>query len=511
MSERKWELTDDAEFDAAVRDSLPSPPPEDIVRAVTPWRRAVDRALTGMALNAVTLNFLCLNYILPAIGLVLTLLGFRALRRENGWFRGCFILAAAKALLFFPSLILNATIYRSAVCDGGLNGFLTAAGLALTLAQFVCLWRGLKAVKAKAGLPAQAGAAAALIVWNLVIAALALSGYGGTVAVIIMAASYILIIRGVFRTSAELDEAGYAVAAAPVRISDRALAGAIAGVLAAGIICGYLFCGGYRMDWTPKDNAETARVAEIKAELLGLGFPENVLDDLADEEILDCEGAARVVVMVTDEPVNSGREAVEYEDGTEYHTTVYDVKELRITGVAVELPGEMETWKIIHHFRWTVDSGFRGTESIQLWTAERNGECWETVGDVTGRVLCTVDGTECCAPFYSLGSRMFTSSSVFWGEQTATDVFAEFSLPDSGENQRGYVTYTVASGSGDTAAMISSWINYTHQTGLLQYPVKTAAEERMSGSWSDRYPFITVQNALQFYSSGEETDIGAAE
>lgn len=40
----------------------------------------------GLALSTVTLNFLNLQYILPAIGLLFLWLGFRRLRQVNGWF-----------------------------------------------------------------------------------------------------------------------------------------------------------------------------------------------------------------------------------------------------------------------------------------------------------------------------------------------------------------------------------------------------------------------------------------
>lgn len=50
--------------------------PDDVVEDVTPWRKAMSRVLIGMALCAITLNFWCLNYILPAVGMVLSLLGF---------------------------------------------------------------------------------------------------------------------------------------------------------------------------------------------------------------------------------------------------------------------------------------------------------------------------------------------------------------------------------------------------------------------------------------------------
>ena len=77
-------------------DGLPDLPPEEIVRSVTPWRRAMDRVLTGSALRAVTLSLFGLQYLLPALGTLLLLLGYRALRRENRWFRACFVLAAAE-------------------------------------------------------------------------------------------------------------------------------------------------------------------------------------------------------------------------------------------------------------------------------------------------------------------------------------------------------------------------------------------------------------------------------
>ena len=54
----------------------------------TPWRKSMGHVLLGMALCTLTLRFLWLDYLLPAIGMVLSLWGFRALRQENKWFQG---------------------------------------------------------------------------------------------------------------------------------------------------------------------------------------------------------------------------------------------------------------------------------------------------------------------------------------------------------------------------------------------------------------------------------------
>ena len=81
MRENDWN-----ELEELLADSLPDLPPEEIVRSVTPWRRAMDRVLTGSALRAVTLSLFGLQYLLPALGTLLLLLGYRALRRENRFF-----------------------------------------------------------------------------------------------------------------------------------------------------------------------------------------------------------------------------------------------------------------------------------------------------------------------------------------------------------------------------------------------------------------------------------------
>ena len=202
------------------------------------------------------------------------------------------------------------------------------------------------------------------------------------------------------------------IEAAPVRVPDTVLTGVIVGALALGLTLAYIFGGTYRMDWQPQEISQNKEVAEIKEHLVSLGFPEEILDDLTDEDILDCKGAARVAVDVYEHPFNAGHtEMVYIEDPIPtfmepgYHLqTVYDVKELIITGIAVELPTEREHYKIIQHFRWVADPGYFGTESIQLWPAHRSrNEGWGKASDYTGRVLDDKDGTADTAPYISLG------------------------------------------------------------------------------------------------------------
>ena len=136
----------DREFDALLESAAPELPPDDVARDVTPWRRAIGNILGGSAMCSITLNFFCLNYLLPTIGVILQLLGFRPLRRENGWFRACWLLAVLRAALFLPCIVLNATIYSNAVYASSVGTALTYAMLAVQMLLFFCFWQAIRAM-----------------------------------------------------------------------------------------------------------------------------------------------------------------------------------------------------------------------------------------------------------------------------------------------------------------------------------------------------------------------------
>ena len=487
MRDPDWESMDEQEFEALLEGSVTQPPPEQVVAEVTPWRLATKRILTGIALTSITLNFFWLNYLLPAIGMALMLLGFRALRRENRWLGLCFGITVFRAVYLYAGLILNSTIWFSLVSSSPVVYGLSVLNLALTYVQLLCLWGGFRAVQRKAGLPPHAGSAVALLIWYGITGLLAVLRYSGLILPLVMLVCYILILRSLWKLSKELDQAGYAIRPAPVRIADGIVAVAITILLVGGCLLSWLLGSKYPMDWQAANPAEHSGMEEIKAQLLELGFPDDVLQDLTAEDIAACDGALRVVTDVYDHAVDNSEK-----------------EPLRITGVAVELPGQRERWMIFHHFLWTADPGFYGTESIQLWPAQHLSKGWESAGALTGRVLYDKDGTTYTAPYYYLGQQTFTSESIFWGEQTSTDLFAAFSMPETGEHYRGYVAYPVAK--LRDGYIMDSWFNYTHQRTALQYPAMTAMEFQMSGAWDGNGPFRTIQDAPQFYPTEESAE-----
>ena len=485
----------DREFDALLESAAPELPPDDVARDVTPWRRAIGNILGGSAMCSITLNFFCLNYLLPTIGVILQLLGFRPLRRENGWFRACWLLAVLRAALFLPCIVLNATIYSNAVYASSVGTALTYAMLAVQMLLFFCFWQALRTMQKKAGTGGGAAPAAALLIWYAAVLALAYVQYSGLLLGLAMLGCYILILRSLFRLSREMEESGYALTPAPVRLSDEMLVRAIAALLAVGIACGYLFFGSYRMDWQPKSDSLSAEAVEIRAELLALGYPETALADLSEDDLLACRGATLVVVHEADKPMNGGREVREEFGSSTHISTVYDVRELHFTDVAVRLPGEAERWRVLHHFRWTEEVKFRGTELVRLWPAYYQDDSWRPGGGApTGRVLYDdAEGNAYAAPCASLTVERYTVTNWFGRTYHLEDISAEFSLPSRGKNRRGYVAYSTEETDGETT-FLASRSNYTHQESLLQYPVRTAKD--YSG-WGDGPVFRRAQSALE--------------
>ena len=142
MRERKQNAMREAELDRLLECGLTDLPPGDVLEDVTPWKRAMNRVLLGMALTGITLNVLCLNYLLPAVGMALLLLGFRALRRENRWFGVCWGITVVRTAYGYGLLVLDTTILR---------GAFYASPAAVVLPIWLCCWRSASASGADSG------------------------------------------------------------------------------------------------------------------------------------------------------------------------------------------------------------------------------------------------------------------------------------------------------------------------------------------------------------------------
>ena len=491
MRNEGWRHANDIDLRTVFSESFSALPPEEVVRDVTPWKRAMNRVLIGMVLCTITLNFWYLNYILPAVGMVLWLLGLRALRRENGYFTACFVLILLRCACFFPTLILNTFACRDDFIPERVTTSLTQVSVAVQLLGLFCLWLGLRAVQQKAGLPPRAGGVLALMLWYGVVYLLVLIQYPGLILPLILLAAFIFILRSICKTTKALGEAGYTMHPAPVKVPDLWVVLILAAVLVLGCAAGYIFGTQHPMDWQPLKETQSAETAEIRAHLLDLGFPEVILNDLAEEDLAACAGALRVDV-----------ESEVYSPARKNEKPSPN-KRLRITDIAVQIPGKSETWVILHHFLWEKGPEFFGTDCLQVWPAYQNDAFgWAWYDGPTGRLLYDRDGQTYTAPYYFLGEARAADTGFLSLGTARTDIYAGFSLPREGENRRGYLTYTMIN--VDDASAIDSYFNYTHQHTWYQYPATTALQAQMASRSSNFLgPFAREYTMLLFSPSSE--------
>ena len=483
MMDKDISKLNEREFDDLLQD-LAAPPPAEVSDELSPWRTAMNRIVWGMVWTGITLNFLCLDYLLPAVGVMMLLLGFRSLRRENRWFAvgyGCTWLRLAWWLLGF---CIDLTVFSAEEAVAEVIRF-GAYGIALVeTLMLLGLRNGIRAVQAKAGLPPEG--ATGLVIFKLISIFLATIGLSGLPALLFIIV-YILILRELYRLSRSMEEAGYAVSPAPVAISDGSAKKVFTAAIAVTALVCYLFLGKYPMNWQSVQPAAGAEVQAIRQELLDLGFPEEVLNDLTAHEIIACSGADFVVSETKDCNMDEGKASLTNMEQNE--------SLLRITSVGLRYPGERDTWKLIHHFRWLDSDGFCGTEAIQMWPAYRSDN-WRQTGSITGRVLYEYRGVSYGSGYHFLGT--VTTSGWFGPSE---DVYAAFSLPKQGQNQRGYLIYDVTA--QREGASIHSWFNYVHQYSPLQFPVRTAMQKELYGTPNFGWGFRTEQTEFQFQTYGE--------
>ncbi len=470
-------MTDDLRFAQMMReDASALPPPEKI----NPWQMAMTQVLWGFGLSTITLNFLYLDYILPALGAVLLVLGFRTLRRENRPLRWCYILSIAKLLVCAAGDVLAALPVKVELPGAYIS-------TAVTLVLYICLWRGMVEVSRAAGAEKPAApAAGAMALFYALLLPLALIGLQGWLLVMPILIVYAAILRNMWKLTRSLEDMGYAITAAPVRLPGWAvLWGSLAAMLAAVLLTAFLGQR-YPMDWHTRSDAPQS--VPIRQELLEKGFPERVLNDLTADEVAQLAGAAEVYTesstryekgsyrsytcdtYYTDMPANWQYDSAKKQEDGSYRYTyrIYDVPKCTVTYVTVMLPGDPGRCMFIQYI--DVGGGYmRGfTHGVETWPAwYSQSDQWSRGDYCGGRVLCDRDGQPMAADFYRLENTSVTYDSIF-GTSTNNSIIANWSWPRGGGNGRAYLMYD-AYLLQDEWAYMDSWCNYERQTEIV-YP-----------------------------------------
>ena len=165
----------DGVLDKALTNYAHGIPPAKIVRDVNPWRSAMYDILLGMGFffgaYADTLE-----YVSMAISTALLLAGFAALRETNRLFRAGFYLSVLRVAFVALYICTMPGLSESP----GVNAAVSAAGNAIELSVFLCLFLGIRALTAKNALKSPALSLTLFAVMYIAIGAAYVAGYRGS-------------------------------------------------------------------------------------------------------------------------------------------------------------------------------------------------------------------------------------------------------------------------------------------------------------------------------------------
>lgn len=427
----------------------------------SPFCRAMGLIAGGLAVTGVTLNFWNLDVLLPLVGTFCLLVGFRTLRRVNGFLHAGFTCACLRVLLLFVELGQNAAVFRETAAVDMVSTALAFGSAAVQLVLLFCLWQGLLDMQRDTGItPPAAPAAGALLLWYILLyVAAALFASLSLLLGAYLVWYFYLVVR-LKKLSKSMAAQGCAIEPVKERFSNFKLVGSLLAALAVVIACGFLFFGSYRMDWTPKETGTDAQVIEAHERLLALGYPESELNDLSDEDLLTCLRAERVVIKEC-----TGSAYINYSNKPQTNDAFH------LTIVAVQRP--FDRLFVACHFRWDDGVRFYGTESL-AFEPHHDSNSW-FAKEFSGRVLYDgPDGTTYTAPYIDPGTDQVNLGS--WYENCFRQLYcADASFPNDGTNQRGYVACAL-SNNIDEFTKFEGLFYYVHQNGRFQYPVKTARD-----------------------------------
>ncbi len=472
----------DMEFEKMLENELPEMPPDDISKEVNPVSTSMKRITWGFGISTVTISLWSLNYILPAIGVVIMMLGFRALHKENKPMALASILSMVLAGYRIAMTIFSSAIFMPQLEKAPLFIIISNVFMLAYVLMTVCLWLGILKIQKKAGVKQGAPSAFMLVVWAIVICAM--GNYSGGYEVILLIAILFVILFCIFRLSKTLDEAGYSVETASVRIEDNNMKKLIAIIILVGVTIGILFFQKVPVKWEIMERETAAEVEEVKEKLIGLGYPEYALNDLTNEDILACKDAIEVTTVIKDLHPGEDVKIVGKVNNNPYEYTATDI--------VVKMGDGKTTWKIFHHFRWNEKTFFCGTEGISIWPAWRMAKDTYRIDEPTGRIFYDKNGTKYEAKVENIETE---ESVMLIFNEILEDYYAEFSFPYSGENQRGYFTYSVIQSYDDEKwDHITSTIEYLHQKNPLRFPVKSAKQALIDGAYESNNVFDHIQS-----------------
>lgn len=493
------------EFDRSLMEDLSQlPPAPGEVESYTPWRSAMTKILWGMGLTTFRFEFFYLHYILPLLGAALLYLGYRTLRRENRWFRLCWVLSGVLLAVHMATDILTATpvmgwIIQNSTLQWGLTWLLQG----MNLLMLFSLWRGTRTAFAVVGEKQPKDWLAQGFVCYLLALALALwaelvpASEAGLIGItitndwlyygrpILFIALEIRLLWCIAQQSLALADRGYDITPVPVRFTPTVfLAGVFAVVLLSSIAALWLSSRAPALEAQPLSAVHAEKYSSVRAHLVDLGMDADLANSLDEAELERCRDA----LAVYDMPLYHAYGEHTY--NRENETGRADVEYVTLRSWAVQLPGDQARYYLT--FRWLQNPEHNIREGL---TGDPTS--YFPSYDFSARILWTQDGQDwTAAPTVHLGGGETPEELPDWALEwydyelenlghLAYIPWCQFSFPADSENRWGWMAWSedfTGWQERHNSLYYEPSLFYRHQISWLRYPYYSFQDILSSGS-----------------------------
>ena len=480
------------EFDRRIVEDLSQlPPAPGEVWGYAPWRSAMTKILWGMGLTTIHFEFLYLQYLLPLLGAALLYLGFRSLRKENRWFKLCWVLSGVLLAVHMATDILTATPVMGWITQNpALQWGLTWLLLGMNLLMLFSLWRGTRAAFAVVGEKqpkdwlAQGFVcyllALAIALWSELVPYTETTMFGADIIDQYQwlvtgrsIAGLILMIRllmCIAYQSSALANRGYSITPVPVRFTPTVfLAGVFAVVLLSSIAALWLSSRAPALEAQPLSAVHAEEYSSVRAHLVDLGMDADLANSLDEAELERCRDA----LAVYDLPLTHayGEHTYNRED----ETGRADVEYVTLRSWAVQLPDDQVRYYLT--FRWLQNPEYNIRDGL---TGDPSS--YDPSYDFSARILWDQDGqTWSAAPTVHLGGGETPEELPDWALEwydyelealghLAYIPWCQFSFPADSENRWGWMAWSQDRSDDAGTLYYLSLLFYRHQVSWLHYP-----------------------------------------
>lgn len=371
-------MTDNKDFDRFISDALNDEKTAAKAVGINPWDTCIKMISWGLLLTMITLKFLALNYILPAIGVILIYCGVRVLKHENKAFYSAWIFS-----LIYVIYYMLATIVAATPLGENINIPSALIGNLILISMLMSLHCGFIQVFKKADISKKSTPFLPAAIWNflLLFAALLFDNAEFSILIgIVFIALIISIIRSIYKLKEILPAVGYEFHLSKPLISNKTTIILYCAVCLIAT-CSMIFYCNHTVGVA--DDLQINKALEHRQSLIDIGFPYEIIDDITDEDITALSKCKSLLV-------GGGRYGENFVEGEkifvdEYEEPTKPTQELDFYNVYLQTE---EKIYVMHYFYFNFDAPRIDVRFYENFSANH----FEYANPISGKLVFEKDG-----------------------------------------------------------------------------------------------------------------------